>query len=146
METIIGICLVVITLAVLLLLYAVYNTLKVAGKTMEEASLTMVKLRSEVIQMSAEAKEIVQHTGAVTQDVRDKLKELDDLFQSISEVGKATHMITTAMKEGAAGAIAKVKNSNQLDAVDRAEENGVIGAIADGVTSSIRIWNRLKQT
>ncbi|MBH5319956.1 DUF948 domain-containing protein [Paenibacillus sp. GSMTC-2017] len=145
MDTIIGVCAVVITLAVLLLLYAVYNTLKLAGKTMEEASITMVKLRSEIIEMSLEAKEIVQQTGAVTQDVRDKLKELDGLFQSVSDIGEVTQTLTATMKEAATGAIAGVKASNGSVNEVHAEENKIVSAIADGVASTLRIWNRLKQ-
>lgn len=159
MDLLIGICLVVITVALIILVVAVTKTFKQAETFIAETKRTVGELRTEVLQMSSEAREVVQNTNAVTVDARRKLKELDGLFQTVGDLGEAAHALTSAAKQAAAGVLEKTK--------DTASSTGIAGtahtshstanaagnhnqvrktakAIAEVVASSVRIWSRMK--
>lgn len=185
MEILIGVCVAVLTVALVLVLTAAFRTLKQAGAAIEEARLTMNELREEVLQVSQDARAVVHNTNAVTLDAREKMKELDALFGSVREIGQAAYSLTSAVRETASGVVRKVKRSGavaekavasvsgiaasgasaspaQTSSVeprpqtrqaaghaparrDGGKEQATIAAIADGIASSIRIWNKLRQ-
>ncbi|MFF2886221.1 DUF948 domain-containing protein [Paenibacillus sp. NPDC057967] len=142
MNLVVEISIVVVAIATVLMLLAAFKTLKLAGAAIEDAKKTLGDLRTEILQISHDAREVVRNTNAVTVDAQKKMQELDSLFSSVKEIGQATHVVTQSVKEAAAGAASKVKrNSRDI----QKPEGGTIAAIADGIASTIRIWNRLKQ-
>jgi uncharacterized protein YoxC len=163
MDLLIGICLVVITLALIILVVAVTRTFKQAETFIAETKRTVGELRSEVLQMSSEAREVVQNTNAVTVDARRKLKELDGLFHTVSDLGEAAHALTSAAKQAAAGVLEKTEqnvvarasahgaasSAHSAHRSAKAADNGgqvrkTAAAIAEVIASSVRIWSRLK--
>lgn len=160
MDVLIGICLVVITVALIILVIAVTKTVKQAETFIAETKRTVGELRTEVLQMSSEAREVVQNTNAVTVDARRKLKELDGLFQTVGDLGEAAHALTSAAKQAAAGVLEKTKDaatSSVMPGTAHTAANGTVSAagnqnqirktakaIAEVVASSVRIWSRMK--
>lgn len=161
MDLLIGICLVVITVALIILVVAVTKTFKQAETFIAETKKTVGELRAEVLQMSSDAREVVQNTNAVTIDARRKLKELDGLFHTVSDLGEAAHALTSAAKQAAAGVLEKTGQdaaarahtaTGAVHAAHRtanAAGNGnqvrkTAAAIAEVIASSVRIWSRLK--
>ncbi|MFD0589086.1 DUF948 domain-containing protein [Paenibacillus sp. GCM10027627] len=148
MEWLIGICIVAVTLAIIVLFYKLFKMLKLMGTAIEDAKRTMSELRSEMREMTSEARRVVQNTNDIALDAQKKMKELDTLFHTVKEIGSAAHTLTQSVRQAAAGAAARIK-SGSLQAARKEEAGvpgaGVAGAIADGIASSIRIWNRLKQ-
>ncbi|RJE85098.1 DUF948 domain-containing protein [Paenibacillus sp. 1011MAR3C5] len=142
MNLVVEISIVVVAIAAVIMLLAAFKTLKLAGAAIEDAKVTLGDLRTEILQISQDAREVVRNTNAVTVDAQKKMQELDSLFSSVKEIGQATHVVTQSVKEAATGAASKVKrNSRDI----QKPEGGTIAAIADGIASTIRIWNRLKQ-
>lgn len=115
MNLLIGICLVVITISLMILVYAVTKTFKQAETFIAETKRTVGELRTEVLQMSSEAREVVQNTNAVTVDARRKLRELDGLFHTVSDIGEAAHSLTTAAKQVAAGFLEKASTAGESE-------------------------------
>lgn len=163
MNLLIGVCIAVLTVAILFLLYAAFKTLKLAekaiaeakqtiGELREETKLTIGELRGEVLHVSQDMRAVVQNTKAVTLDAREKMKELDDLFGTAREIGQAAHVLASAVKQTAAGAISKMRQSGHAaesaivasEKEGRKVDHGTVAAIADGIASSIRIWSRMK--
>lgn len=162
MDILIGICLVVITVALIILVVAVTKTVKQAETFIAETKRTVNELRTEVIQMSSEAREVVQNTNAVTVDARRKLKDLDGLFNTVSDIGEAAHALTTAAKQAAVGVLektaAKAEQTPRAGVANTArasQESAGAGpngaqirktaaAIAEMVASSVKIWSRMK--
>ncbi|QNK59038.1 DUF948 domain-containing protein [Paenibacillus sp. PAMC21692] len=162
MNILIGICLVVITVSLIILVLAVTRTVKQAETFIAETKRTVNELRTEVLQMSSEAREVVQNTNAVTVDARRKLKDLDGLFHTVSDIGEAAHALTTAAKHAAAGVLekttAKTEQATRAGISDTARmghESAGAGnsgaqirktaaAIAEMVASSVKIWSRMK--
>ncbi|MHA6480679.1 DUF948 domain-containing protein [Paenibacillus sp. strain BS8-2] len=166
MDLLIGICLVVITLALIILVIAVTKTFKQAETFIAETKRTVGELRTEVLQMSSEAREVVQNTNAVTVDARRKLKELDGLFHTVSDLGEAAHALTSAAKQAAAGVLEKTMEGQEAAAGVKAAESAAGGthavrrtrtagstnnqvrktaaAITEVIASSVRIWSRMK--
>lgn len=159
MDLLIGICLVVITVALIILVIAVTKTFKQAETFIAETKRTVGELRTEVLQMSSEAREVVQNTNAVTVDARRKLKELDGLFQTVGDLGEAAHALTSAAKQAAAGVLEKTQDaasrtgmagtahashSKTASAGNQNQIRKTAKAIAEVVASSVRIWSRMK--
>lgn len=142
MSLVVEICIVVVAIAAVVMLFAAFKTLKLAGAAIEDAKQTLGDLRGEILQITQDAREVVRNTNAVTVDAQKKMQELDALFTSVKEIGQATHVVTQSVKEVAAGAASKVKRTSRD--IGR-PEGGTITAIADGIASTIRIWNRLRQ-
>ncbi|GEM_PF-4611831 len=155
MEIVIGVCASVLTVVLVLVLLALLKTLRQATMAIDEAKRTMSELRAEVVQVSQDARSVIQHTDAVTQDIRDKMKELDALFGSVREIGHATYALTSAVRQTATGVAAKVKKAGAAASVavtpaapqppENRKEQATVAAIADGVASAIRIWSKLRQ-
>ncbi|MCR2806546.1 DUF948 domain-containing protein [Paenibacillus soyae] len=142
MNVLIGICVVVITFVAVGLYFKVSKTLRQAGTAMEEAKRTIGELRLELQQVSRDAREVVQNTNEITLDAQKKMKELDALFGSVREIGSAAQALTVSVKEAAVGAALKARQGGQAA---REAGAGKVGAIADAIASSIRVWNRLRQ-
>ncbi|WP_165861422.1 DUF948 domain-containing protein [Paenibacillus paeoniae] len=142
MNLVVEISIVVVAIATVVMLLAAFRTLKLAGAAIEDVQKTLGDLRVEMLQISHDAREVVRNTNAVTMDAQKKMKELDSLFSSVKEIGQATRAVTQSVKEAATGAVSKVQQSGKNR---EKSEGGKIAAIADGIASTIRIWNRLKQ-
>ncbi|OBR67995.1 hypothetical protein A7K91_18875 [Paenibacillus oryzae] len=151
MEIVIGVCASVLTVVLVVVLLALLKTLRQATMAIDEAKRTMSELRAEVVQVSQDARSVIQHTDAVTQDIRDKMKELDALFGSVREIGHATYALTSAVRQTATGVAAKVKKAGAAvtpaapQPPENRKEQATVAAIADGVASAIRIWSKLRQ-
>lgn len=151
MNIVLSICAVIVTIILACLAYSVIRTLKhvnstlgAANSTLEEAKITIHDLRAEVGQVSRNTNKVIQHTNSITLDVQKKMKDLDILFGSVKEVGTAVHSLTMSIRQSAAGSETKVKQDG--GSTGQSDPSNTISAIADGVASSIRIWNRLKQS
>lgn len=151
MNNVFVICAVIVTIIIACLAYYVIRTLKlvnstlgVVNSTLEEAKLTIHDVRAEVGQVSRNTNKVIQHTNAITVDVQKKMKDLDILFGSVKEVGTAVHSLTTSIKQSATGEATNTQQDNQ--SAEHSGPSNTISAIADGIASSIRIWNRLKQS
>ena len=77
-----------------------------------------------------------------------KLNELDSLFHSINDIGHAVQSLTAAARQAAAGAADKLKSvvetAHHADSTSERRTKNMISAISDGMTSSIRIWNKVR--
>lgn len=142
MDMLLQISIAVIAIAFLVLLYSLIQTLKTLRGTLEEMRLTVGSLRTEVTQISVEVKEAVHNTNAMTLDVRSKLSSLDVLFASVNDLGHALHSFTGAAKESAASVVASIKGEGKK--AKPAGEPGLISTVYDGVISTIRVWNKVK--
>lgn len=142
MNLVVEISIVVVAIATVVMLLAAFKTLKLAGAAIEDAKKTLGDVRSEILKISHDAREVVRNTNAVTVDAQKKMQELDSLFSSVNEIGQATQAVTQSVKEAATGAASKVKRTSRDI---QKSDGGTIAAIADGIASTIRIWSRLKQ-
>ncbi|WP_168119686.1 DUF948 domain-containing protein [Paenibacillus sp. HB172176] len=171
MDIVIGCSVAAVAIALIFILITLNKTLKQAGAALEEAKFTMGELRGEISKITKEATEVVRQTQEVAVDTREKLNELDSLFHSINDIGHAVQSLTAAARQAAAGAADKLKSvvETRLESIDKAaapslEEveavdtpgarysgpsndrrtKNMISAISDGITSSIRIWNKVR--
>ncbi len=137
---IIQICIVIIAVAFVILTYALVQTLKSLRGTLEETKHAIGQLRTEVTQISADVKEAVHHTNAMTLDVRTKLSALDSVFASVSDIGHAIHSFTGAAKQTASSIAVSMKKESARPV----KEPGIVSMILDGIISGVKVWNKIK--
>lgn len=148
MDLFIQIIIAVITVAFVILMYFLIQTIKALTATLNEVRSTVGELRDDVSQISGDVKEMIHHTNEMTLDVRTKLRSLDVVFATVHDIGQTLHSFTGAMKETAASLVSGLKSKERPVLPASREErpsSGKIGAIADGIISSVRIWRKLKQ-
>ena len=149
MDIFIQIIIAVITVAFVILMFFLIQTIKALTSTLNEVRNTVGELRTDVSEISGDVKEMIHNTTEMTLDVRTKLRSLDVVFATVHDIGQTLHSFTGVMKETAAGLVATVKNKAQREVYDsgtaRPSNGKITSAITDGIISSLRIWRQLKQ-
>ncbi|WP_336787847.1 DUF948 domain-containing protein [Paenibacillus sp. MMO-177] len=149
MDIFIQIVIAVITVAFVILMFFLIQTIKALTATLNEVRNTVGELRTDVSQISGDVKEMIHNTNEMTFDVRTKLRSLDVVFATVHDIGQTLHSFTGVMKETAAGLVTTVKNKAKREVYDsgtaRPSSGKLTGAIADGIISTLRIWRKLKQ-
>ncbi|SFE56028.1 Uncharacterized protein YoxC, contains an MCP-like domain [Paenibacillus catalpae] len=149
MDLFIQIIIAVITVAFVILMFFLIQTIKALTATLEEVRSTVGELRTDVSQISGDVKEMIHNTNEMTRDVRTKLRSLDVVFATVHDIGQTLHSFTGVMKETAVSLVTTMKSKQHREVYDN-EATGhrsskVTSAITDGILSSVRIWRKLKQ-
>ncbi|TCN01195.1 uncharacterized protein YoxC [Paenibacillus sp. BK033] len=151
MDIFIQIIIAVITVAFVILMFFLIQTIKALTATLNEVRNTVGELRTDVSMISGDVKEMIHNTSEMTMDVRTKLRSLDVVFATVHDIGQTLHSFTGVMKETAAGLVTSIKSKSQREIIDSESarpssgSGKVTAAIADGIISSLRIWRKLKQ-
>ncbi|MFF2090228.1 DUF948 domain-containing protein [Paenibacillus sp. NPDC058174] len=150
MDLFIQICVAVIAVAFIILMYSVIQTMKVLKATLDELRLTVGQLRTDVSQITVDVKEMIHNTNAMTLDVRGKLSALDVVFTTVNDIGQALHSFTGVIKQSAASVVSSIKADDRPAALESGRErqdtsHSLASAVIDGVSSSLRIWNKIKK-
>ncbi|WP_042162661.1 DUF948 domain-containing protein [Paenibacillus gorillae] len=153
MDLFIQICVAVIAVAFIILMYSVIQTMKVLKATLDEVRMTVGQLRTDVSQITVDVKEMIHNTNAMTLDVRGKLSALDVVFTTVNDIGQALHSFTGVVKQSAASVVSSIKAEDRPAAPavlessrDRQDSSHhIASAVIDGVSSSLRIWNKIKK-
>ncbi|GLX66492.1 DUF948 domain-containing protein [Paenibacillus glycanilyticus] len=154
MDLFIQIIIAVITVAFVILMFFLIQTIKALTATLDEVRSTVGELKNDVSQISGDVKEMIHHTNEMTLDVRTKLRSLDVVFATIHDIGQTLHSFTGVMKETAVGIVHNMKDKaktkpevydEQANQANRKSSGNVTNALADGILSSVRIWRKLKQ-
>jgi Uncharacterized protein containing a divergent version of the methyl-accepting chemotaxis-like domain len=146
MDLFIQIIIAVITVAFVILMFFLIQTIKALTATLDEVRSTVGELRTDVSQISGDVKEMIHHTNEMTLDVRTKLRSLDVVFATVHDIGQTLHSFTGVMKETAVSLAASVKSKQQeIHDSRQPRSSKMTSAITDGIVSSVRIWRKLKQ-
>ena len=149
MDLFIQIGMIIITIAFIILMYSIVQTLKVLKAAIEEMRLMIGQVRTDVSHISEDMKEAIHNTNEMTLDVRKKLSSLNILFATVNDIGQAVHSFTGIAKESAANLATTLKKDQrqtiQSDRVPEKQSDGISNAIIDTIISSLRIWKRVKK-
>ncbi|MCM3626923.1 DUF948 domain-containing protein [Paenibacillus glycanilyticus] len=148
MDLFIQIIIAVITVAFVILMFFLIQTIKALTATLDEVRSTVGELRTDVSQISGDVKEMIHHTNEMTLDVRTKLRSLDVVFATVHDIGQTLHSFTGAMKETAVSLVDNMKSKHkevQDSGTVRPRSGHITSAITDGIISSVRIWKKLRQ-
>jgi uncharacterized protein YoxC len=74
-------------------------TLRSVNDSVQQVSKTLEKVQLQVDDVTRETVILMRSTNQITEDVHNKLKQVDALFESVSEVGEAVNQVTTSMKQ-----------------------------------------------
>ncbi|MFC4779555.1 DUF948 domain-containing protein [Paenibacillus sp. GCM10023252] len=151
----------IIALAFVVLVYYLIQTLKSLKHSLDEVRSTMVEVKNEIADISVEVKGVVLKTNQMTSDVQTKLKSLDPLFGSVSDIGQVVHELTSTVKQSAVSLIGVIRDrSNTLKSAYKREiQPGIVpmntnqvnadkpqiklDSIINGIAVSMNIWEKL---
>jgi uncharacterized protein YoxC len=74
-------------------------TLRSVRDSLHQANQTLTKVQLQVDEVSRETVTIMRTTNQITDDLHKKLKHVDALFESVSDVGEAVNQVTSSMKQ-----------------------------------------------
>ncbi|GGD95013.1 DUF948 domain-containing protein [Paenibacillus nasutitermitis] len=89
------------------------KTLRKVMNTLDESSLTLREARSSIHVLSLEAKKLIHNANQVTVDVKHRIKTVDPLLESASDVGEVIHSVAESVKQ-AAGITGKGESQTDL--------------------------------
>ncbi|MCD7036020.1 DUF948 domain-containing protein [Metabacillus sp. GX 13764] len=95
---IIQLCIAAVTIGFLLLTVYLIQTLRKGMVTLNETKKTLAEVRHAVGGISIEAEQFIQTANQVTEDVKDKMKTVDPLLESVQDVGEVLHNVTSSVR------------------------------------------------
>ena len=149
MDLFIQIGIIIITIAFMILMYSIVQTLKVLKAAIEELRLMIGQVRTDVSHISEDVKEAIHNTNKMTLDIRKKLSSLNILFATVNDIGQAVHSFTGIAKASAVNLATTLKKdqrqTEQSDPNTSKRSDGISTAIIDTIITSLRIWKRVKR-
>ena len=149
MDLFIQIGMIIITIAFIILMYSIVQTLKVLKAAIEELRLMIGQVRTDVSHISEDVKEAIHNTNEMTLDVRKKLSSLNILFATVNDIGQAIHSFTGIAKDSATNLATTLKKNErqtvQSDLNTFKQSDSISTAIVDTIIASLRIWKRVKR-
>ncbi|MFD0716030.1 DUF948 domain-containing protein [Paenibacillus sp. GCM10027626] len=141
---------IVIAIAVFILMYAIWQTMKVLRAAIEEMRLMIGQVRTDISTISEDMKEAIHNTNAMTMDIRKKLNSLNVVFTVVNDIGQAVHAFTDAAKHSAKQLAASMEQKHRQSAHSEDDQavkpkDGISVAIIDAVISSLRIWKKINR-
>jgi uncharacterized protein YoxC len=74
-------------------------SLRSINETVQTVSRTLEKVQLHVDEVTRETVVLMKSTTQITEDLHNKLKHVDALFESVGEVGDAVNQVTASMKQ-----------------------------------------------
>lgn len=152
MDTVIQISAIIITVALIVLIYFVVQTMRALKGTLEETRLTIEQVRTEVASLSQEIKITLSNTNSMSADIKHKLQSLNTTFAVIDDISQTAHTFTHAMKQSVTQVAASVQtrqNRKVLDQVagheQKRTDTPLSSLLMDGIVAGLSIYKRLKR-
>ncbi len=95
----IGISVAVIAAAFVALTIYLIIALRSVNDSVKKLSRTLEKVQLQVDEVSRETVIMMKSTNQITEDFLKKLKQVNGLFESVSEVGEAVNQVTSSVKQ-----------------------------------------------
>ncbi|MFY4776659.1 DUF948 domain-containing protein [Metabacillus sp. RGM 3146] len=95
-------CIAAVSVAFICLVVYLILTLRKGMVTLSETKETMAEVKTAVHGLSEEAEQFIHTANQVTVDVKDKMRSVDPLLESVHDVGEVIHQVTNSVKKAAA--------------------------------------------
>lgn len=131
----------VIAVAFVALTVYIILALKSVRDSLQQANQTLVEVQQQVDQVSRETVKLMRTTNHITEDIHQKIKHVDALFESIGDVGQAVNQFTSSVKQVSATVTQSLTNGVQRGIHSRQEQ---IDEAVNWVKLAFTLWQKIQ--
>lgn len=131
----------VIAVAFVALTIYVIISLKSVNDSVQQVSRTLEKVQLHVDDVTRETVTMLKSTTQITEDLHNKLKHVDALFESVGEVGEAVNQVTASMKQVSATVTKSITHGVETS-VHKQQKR--IDEVIQWTNVAVNVWQKLQ--
>ncbi|ANS77273.1 hypothetical protein AWM70_15575 [Paenibacillus yonginensis] len=87
------------------------KTLKAAEKSLDKTSQTLQEVQKTIDELGYEVKHVLRHANGITEDVQQKMKQIDPVLDTVKNVGEVLSEVSLAAKQVSTTLIERFKKT-----------------------------------